>query len=64
MGDICFQKGIAYNTLCTVPKVGSGLTSYKGKYIESQSCLFELKFGFGDKNSEITKTLTFVKYKF
>jgi hypothetical protein len=64
MGDICFQKGIAYNTLCTVPKVGSGPISHKGKYNESPSYLFELNFGFGDKNSEITKTLTFVKYKF
>jgi len=61
MGDICFQKGIAYNTLCTVPKVGSGPISYKGKYNESPSYLFELNFGFGGKNLGITKTLAFVK---
>jgi len=42
MGDICFQKGIAYNTPCTVPKVGPGPISHKGKYDESPSYLFEL----------------------
>jgi len=61
MGDICFQKGIAYNTLCTVPKVGSGPISYKGKYNESSLYLFELNFGFGGKNLGVTKTFTFVK---
>jgi hypothetical protein len=55
MGDICFQKGIAYNALCTVAKVGSRPISYKGKYNESQSCLFELNFGLGGKNLGITK---------
>jgi len=30
MGDICFQKGIAYNTPCTVPKVAMNANTFSG----------------------------------